>query len=311
MEFPKVPTLPDSPIHGPGQGSRGGPGSCAVSTSVLLHALDKRVHAVQFSDPAQTRLYLNCAAMFIDDNTSAANDFHRWLHLQPTPDIIVRLLEKDAHVWERLLFTSGGLLKLRKCLYYVMYWAFDSEGRATLTPSNEIPSLALTNGRSTETKPIRQFDCTTAHQYLGLWNSPSLSMKPNLEGLQLSPLSLQTVFPSRNFHRHLRSLLSAVSWCNASLLHRVFHLRHSRSISSSSPRGIDGYYLILLSSMVPLLKYNSCSTSLYSWCPTEAPRMKLVLSAPFLPPATQSLSNALALSKARHPAPSVLKATAT
>jgi hypothetical protein len=127
----------------------------------------------------------------------------------------------------------------------------------------------------------------------------------------LSPLSLRTVFSSRHFHRHLRSLLSAVSWCNASLLRRVFHLRHSRSISSSSPRGIDGYYLILLSSMVPLLKYNSCSTSLYSWCPTETPRMKLVLSAPFLPPATQSLSNALALSKARHPAPSVLKATAT
>jgi hypothetical protein len=98
-----------------------------------------------------------------------------WLHLQPTPDIVVRLLEKDAQVWERLLFTSGGLLKLCKCLYYIMYWAFDSEGRATLTPSTDIPSLLLTNGHSEDVNPIQQFDCTMAHQYLGLWNSPSLS----------------------------------------------------------------------------------------------------------------------------------------
>jgi hypothetical protein len=114
-------STPESPIHGPGQGSRGGPGSCVVLTSVLLHALNQLAHGAQFCDPAQTRQYLNCAAMFIDDNTSAAYDFNRWLHLQPTPDIVVRLLEKDAQVWERLLFTSGGLLKLRKCLYYIMY----------------------------------------------------------------------------------------------------------------------------------------------------------------------------------------------
>jgi hypothetical protein len=55
--------------------------------------------------------------MFIDDNMSASNEFNRWLHLQPTPNVVVKLLTKDAQVWEHLLFTSGGLLKLRKCLY--------------------------------------------------------------------------------------------------------------------------------------------------------------------------------------------------
>jgi hypothetical protein len=64
-----------------------------------------------------------------------------------------------------------------------MYWAFDSEGRAILLPSSDIPSLLLTNGPSEELKPIRQHDCSEAHKYLGLWNSPSLSMKPNLEAL--------------------------------------------------------------------------------------------------------------------------------
>jgi hypothetical protein len=122
----------DSPIHGPGQGSTGGPGSCVVTTSVLLHALDRLADGVQFCDPSQTRAYLNRAAMFIDDNTSATNQFLRWLHSMPSPEVVVEGLRHDAQVWERLLFTSGGLLKLRKCIFYVMYWEFDAEGRSSL-----------------------------------------------------------------------------------------------------------------------------------------------------------------------------------
>jgi hypothetical protein len=196
-------STPESPIHGPGQGSRGGPGACVVSTSVFLYALDQLAQGVTFSDPSQTRLYRNTAAMFIDDNTSASNDFNHWLHQQPTPDLVVKLLAKAAQVWERLLFTSGGLLKLRKCLYYVMYWAFDSESRATLLPSSDIPSLLLTNGRSEELKPIRQHDCSEVHKYLGLWNSPFLSMKPNLEALHKKGKSFaQRLFKS-GLYKHV------------------------------------------------------------------------------------------------------------
>jgi hypothetical protein len=173
----------DSPIHGPGQGSRGGPGSCVISTSVLLHAQDTLSHGVTFCDPAQQIQYLNRAAMFIDDNTSASNKFIPWLHSQPDATDVVKLLQSDAQVWERLLFTSGGLLKLRKCLYYIMQWDFDAEGRASLRSSTSIPSLQLTNGKNPDTTPVNQFDCSQAHQYLGLWNSPSLSMKANLAAL--------------------------------------------------------------------------------------------------------------------------------
>jgi hypothetical protein len=86
-------------------------------------------------------MYLNRAAMFIDDNTSANNQFTRWLHSMPSPAIVVEGLRHDAQVWERLLFTSGGLLKLRKCLLYIMYWEFDDEGRASLRAADDLPSL--------------------------------------------------------------------------------------------------------------------------------------------------------------------------
>jgi hypothetical protein len=121
--------------------------------------------------------------MFIDNNTSATNRFLRWLHLPPLPKDIVDDLWQDAKVWERLLFTSGGLLKLRKCLYYIMSWVFDSEGRASLLPKASSPPLHLTNGQDLTPKSINQHDYTKAHQYLGLWNSPSLAMTANLHAL--------------------------------------------------------------------------------------------------------------------------------
>ena len=121
--------------------------------------------------------------MFIDDNTSATNRFLDWLRAPPTPTELVTDLKHDAQTWERLLFTSGGLLKLRKCLYYVMSWQFDEEGRATLLLKSDIPPLKLTNGHDLTPKAIIQHDCQQAHRYLGLWNSPSLSMKEQLTAL--------------------------------------------------------------------------------------------------------------------------------
>jgi hypothetical protein len=75
-------------------------------------------------------------------------------------------------------------LKLKKCLYYIMFWDFDEEGRASLRSANEIPPLLLTNGRDAAAKPITQYDYTRAHKYLGLRNSPSLSMRDNRAALQ-------------------------------------------------------------------------------------------------------------------------------
>jgi hypothetical protein len=64
-----------------------------------------------------------------------------------------------------------------------MSWDFDTEGRASLCPKDNTPSLRLTNDIDPEPKAINQHDCSDAHRYLGLWNSPSLSMKANLAAL--------------------------------------------------------------------------------------------------------------------------------
>jgi hypothetical protein len=63
----------DSLIYGPGQGSRGGPGACVLSTSVLLQGQDRLARGITFCDPSQSHTYTNKAAMFIDNNTSATS----------------------------------------------------------------------------------------------------------------------------------------------------------------------------------------------------------------------------------------------
>jgi hypothetical protein len=67
-----------------------------------------------------------------------------------------------------------------------MQWDFDSEGRASLRPVTDIPSLLPTNGTNLTPKPVIQHDCSKAHKYLCLWNSPTMSMKANLKGLAIN-----------------------------------------------------------------------------------------------------------------------------
>ena len=167
----------DSPIHGPGQGSRGGPASCSTMTSVLIQAMDKLSHGSSFTDPSQQVHSHQTVKMFIDDASNTTNDFLRWLHEPPTAQQVTTMLQQDAQTWERLLWSSGGLLNLMKCLYYVSIWDFDVEGRAYLLPAATLPNLHLTSGTSEISAPIAHYNSDETHKYLGNFMSPSLQMR--------------------------------------------------------------------------------------------------------------------------------------
>ena len=176
---------PAKRIHGPGQGSRGGPSGCTIMCSPLLEAQEKLAHGITFYNPAQQQRYHLASAMFVDDQTSYTNNFLRWLHCDTDFTEVISYLRHDAQIWERLLWTSGGLLKLVKCLYYVMYWQFDSEGNATLAPSTELlPPIQLSSGNTGLSNTIAQYDCQIAHRTLGAWLCPSLSMTAAYQRLQ-------------------------------------------------------------------------------------------------------------------------------
>jgi hypothetical protein len=95
------------------------------------------------------------------------------------------MLHHDAQRWERLLWSSGGLLNLLKGLYYTTLWRFDEEGGPFLKSMDDIvPSLRLTSGADPINQPVTQYDVSAAHRYLGDWIACNLQMHTTLSANQ-------------------------------------------------------------------------------------------------------------------------------
>jgi hypothetical protein len=78
-------------------------------------------------------------------------------------------LKKDAQIWEHLLWTSGGLLELSKCHFYIIYWKFANDGSGTMMSTTELtPSLLLTEGKTHMLQEVKQLDLDDAFKTLGI-----------------------------------------------------------------------------------------------------------------------------------------------
>jgi hypothetical protein len=161
----------EHPIIGLGQGSRGSVAAVCAMTTILLRAFERLGHGSTFCDPAQTTFYKAIAKIFIDDASNFANNFLRWLQHSVDQEEITHLLQRDAQTWERLLHTSGGKLRPDKCLYYILHWSFDEEGRATPSLPTEDLHLTLSTGTSTKDHTIVHYPHHKAHRTLGVYLS--------------------------------------------------------------------------------------------------------------------------------------------
>ena len=91
--------------------------------------------------------------MFYDDTSSTSNKFIAWLTQPPTPKEVQTLLEKDAQLWELLLWTSGGPLNLKKCFSQTIVWIFNDKGIPSTKPAEEIPPITLSSSK--DNKPTK------------------------------------------------------------------------------------------------------------------------------------------------------------
>ena len=174
----------ESPIFGPGQGSRGGVAAVCAMTTILLRAFDRLGHGSTFCDPLQTKFAKTISKMFIDDASNYVNNFLQGLHF-PTDQIdLTALLSEDAQIWERLLHTSGGKLRPDKCLYYLILWLFDEEGVSTLEPPDNDTQLTITTGQSLTQQHITHYPPQQAHRTLGVYVSPNFQTSTALHILQ-------------------------------------------------------------------------------------------------------------------------------
>jgi hypothetical protein len=124
-------------IFGVGQGSKAGPVSWARVSSLLFQAQDILGHGVKFTCAERIIHHSRHSDGYVDNTTMYLCDQTEWLATQPSSTEVFDSLQKDAQTWERLLWSSGGLLEINKCRYYVIQWKFGSSGKAKMLTAPE------------------------------------------------------------------------------------------------------------------------------------------------------------------------------
>jgi hypothetical protein len=107
-------------IFGVGQGSKAGLISWARVSSILFQIQEHLGHGATFSCPDHLIQHARHSDGFVDDTTGYFCNQLPWLHQPPSPIELFSGLRRDAQTWERLLWSSGGLLEIGKCRYYAI-----------------------------------------------------------------------------------------------------------------------------------------------------------------------------------------------
>ncbi len=112
-----------STIFGTGQGSGASPAVWLLISTVLLSSLKAlSPGGMHFKSPTTHLTIERFSDAFVDDTPNGLND-SKGKKLWTLGELLLGLTAM-AKTWERLLFSSGGALELKKCSYYVTYWTW-------------------------------------------------------------------------------------------------------------------------------------------------------------------------------------------
>jgi hypothetical protein len=167
---------PESPTHGPGQGSRIGPALWVLLSCLMFIAMEESCHGAEFCDPTNTVSHQRTGDGFVDDVANVFNfGLAKMLATEYSPQQIAEGMQEEAQVWERLLYTTGGALELSKCFYYIIAWDFNKHGAPILLNPTAMPNtqISITSGSDPTLIPIEHKDASTAHVTLGVRPNPS------------------------------------------------------------------------------------------------------------------------------------------
>jgi hypothetical protein len=106
----------------------------------------------------------------VDDTLNGCNDAHLD---EPMPYAeLIAMAQAGAQIWERLLYSLGGALKLKKCFWYLIYWQW-ANGHPQMTVNLSCPGIiALTSGNIPNYEVIPRLEVWEARQTLGVHPAP-------------------------------------------------------------------------------------------------------------------------------------------
>jgi hypothetical protein len=163
-EFYRV--LRNYPLYGTGQGSGASPSVWLSLVIVLLNSLTILApHAMSFVDPWEDIFEERNTDSFVDDTSNGCNDGHQE-EAMPYKELIAKA-QGMAQIWERILYSSGGALELRKCFWYLVY------GHPQMMMTIECPGIiSLTSGNVPNYTVIPRLEVWEARRTLGVRLAP-------------------------------------------------------------------------------------------------------------------------------------------
>jgi hypothetical protein len=183
------------PVYGVGQGSTDAPARWGFTCDPLLELYKELASDATIQSPISNTKTNNKIAGFVDDTTTLTIQHYTIMIY------IILILQKDAQLWERLLYTSGGKLEIPKCIFALFDWSFDKWGRPTLSSSSS-NHLHLQCSETKKHAIIPQMSTKEAYKYVGIQLALDGNMEAQILDLQkkcndMSTILSQTYFSAR------------------------------------------------------------------------------------------------------------------
>ena len=172
----------ETPIHGTGQGSGNSPTIWCFVCSALFDALASKAHGATFASYDGTQELFMPIVGFVDDCTQRVNDFTA-TH-QPNQSALIQIMEKDAALWNDLLWASGGALEQSKCSFHLIQTNWTTDGQPFLKGSTDGTPICMRHAekitptpRSLTTRPTKHWDATSTQRTLTPRHGSTLSTR--------------------------------------------------------------------------------------------------------------------------------------
>ena len=160
-------------ILGSGQGSGASPCIWTFVLDPILSSVSKKFKYLKIFTPSKKTInrigyaFVDDTALFLILTQSEDNN-------EITPEYIALKLQAIAQDFERKLYSTGGILSLPKCFWYLIHWKWDKEGNATMATKTESPAnIKLTKGNFTNTHVIHREEITKSRCTIGVRINPT------------------------------------------------------------------------------------------------------------------------------------------
>jgi hypothetical protein len=160
-------------MTGLGQGNRAAPPSWIQLSSVMVNVYKQLGLGTDIHDPITDDIIHSMGTMFVDNL-----DLYTWKDNIKDSVKLMMQAQKEVSQWSLLLNATGGVLKPKKCFWYLLdYTCMEGEWEYTVHSDFEL----YVNNPDGSKSSIKQEEIQTSKKTLGIYNSPAGDNQGHLE----------------------------------------------------------------------------------------------------------------------------------